>query len=248
MLATLWIRHERLDAHDILQCWIKDLTGKTEELLAIISILPQDLVAGLDDDESSAVMIRVRSQGLLSDIVDAATGMLEVDRRQTIPGQIHANATRQCENILDMACIHLRLAFQTDQDEQTGNVPLSTTGILRLLEETFDILMKISQHAHPRAIYYLLQMAERFILASPERTFEIAAHALTKGDSRHALRLESLIMDSFARLVGVFLADHKTIFRGDARRADLMRCLDCFAAAGWPEAQRLLYRLPELIR
>ena len=91
-------------------------------------------------------------------------------------------------------------------------------------------------------------MAERFVPASPERAFEIAAHALIKGDARNDLRFESLAHQSFMRLVRVLLADHKVIFKDDARQANLTQCLDCFAGAGWPEAQRLLYQLPELLR
>ena len=49
------------------------------------------------------------------------------------------------------------------------------------------------------------------------------------------------------RLVGVFLADHREIFENEERRTALIECLEIFMEAGWPAAQRLLYRLPDLI-
>ena len=249
MLALLWTGHEQAGARDILQGWIKDPTGKTQELLSVISTLHGGLVWGLEGDEPSPPMIRVRSQKLLSDIVDAATGMLEVDRRLVNPGERQADAVRQCESILDAACGQFQRAIQADQYGQAGNAPLSANGIQILLKETAGLLMKISQHTSARAAFHLLEMAERFISASPKQAFGIVAHALTKGDSRHALRFESLVEESFVRLVGVFLADHKAIFNNDAQRAaDLMLCLSLFAEAGWPKAQRLLYQLPELLR
>jgi len=55
-------------------------------------------------------------------------------------------------------------------------------------------------------------------------------------------------IDLIVRLVGVFLADHKEIFESEQRRTELIECLEIFMDAGWPAAQRLLYRLPELIQ
>ena len=248
-LAILWLRHERADARDALHGWMKDPTGNTHELLSVISILHGGLVWGLEGDEPSPPMIRVRSQRLLNDIVDAATGMLEVARRLANPGERQADAVRQCESILDAACGQFQRAIQTDQYGQAGDAPLSASGIQILLKETAGLLMKISQHASARTVFHLLEMAERFIPASPKQAFGIVASALTKGDSRPSLRFEALVEESFVQLVGIFLADHKAIFNNDARRAaDLMLCLGIFAEAGWPKAQRLLYQLPELLR
>jgi len=49
-------------------------------------------------------------------------------------------------------------------------------------------------------------------------------------------------------MMGIFLADYKTIFDDQNRRTRLINSLDIFMEAGWPAARRLLYRLPELIQ
>ena len=53
--------------------------------------------------------------------------------------------------------------------------------------------------------------------------------------------------DRFVEVIGFFLADNREIFNDPTRRANLIACLDAFVEAGWPNARRLLYRLPELL-
>lgn len=52
----------------------------------------------------------------------------------------------------------------------------------------------------------------------------------------------------FVELVGRYLADHRSIFDNEVRRAKLMECIALFVEAGWPEARLLFQRLPELIQ
>ena len=247
-LALLWLLHEKAKARDALHGWMRDPAGNVHELISVVSILHEGLVFRIEDDEPSHAMVRARSKELLDDIVDVATDTLAVDRRLENPDERHADAVRQCESILDAACGQFQRAVPTDQHGQAGDAPLSETGIRTLLMETADLLMKIGQHAPARTAFRLLSMTEKCTPASPEQAFKIVAHALTQWDSRDDIRFEALAEELVVRLVGVFLADHRSIFNDNTRRADLMLCLDRFADVGWPDAQRLLYWLPELIR
>jgi hypothetical protein len=49
-------------------------------------------------------------------------------------------------------------------------------------------------------------------------------------------------------IVETTLADHREIARSGQPLDDMMRLLDAFVRAGWPEAQRLVWRLEELFR
>jgi hypothetical protein len=50
------------------------------------------------------------------------------------------------------------------------------------------------------------------------------------------------------KLVRRYLADHRDIFEDIDRRAKLIDVLELFSAAGWPEALKLLFELPDLLR
>jgi hypothetical protein len=49
-------------------------------------------------------------------------------------------------------------------------------------------------------------------------------------------------------LVRLYLADHRQIFDAAARRRTLVAILELFSSAGWPEALKLLFELPDLLR
>jgi hypothetical protein len=83
--------------------------------------------------------------------------------------------------------------------------------------------------------------------ANPPRVFDLVAHALLNAGRKWGYELEALGADRFVNVVGVFLADHREIFKDSARRDNLIACLDAFVEVGWPSARRLLYRLPELL-
>jgi hypothetical protein len=50
------------------------------------------------------------------------------------------------------------------------------------------------------------------------------------------------------RVITRYIADYRSIFEDDARRARLIEILRLFSDVGWPDALRLLYEIPELLR
>ena len=82
----------------------------------------------------------------------------------------------------------------------------------------------------------------RFLLrADRSAAFDLVAHALLEGNRRQGYQCESLGADVFTRLIGLCLADHRSLFRDESRRQLLIDCLGVFISAGWPAARRLLY-------
>ncbi|PRP71326.1 hypothetical protein BUE93_07630 [Chromobacterium amazonense] len=154
--------------------------------------------------------------------------------------------TRECARIIDTACLELLFASGTSNanDEQHG---LGHAGLLRFLNQTEGLLMRIGDYSTPHTIYHLLELLERLVPIAPGRVFDLVAHALRRG-TRSGFQHESLGMDLLVKLIGVFLADHKEIFEDEDRRRRLIDSLEIFMEAGWPSARRLLYRLPELIQ
>jgi hypothetical protein len=60
--------------------------------------------------------------------------------------------------------------------------------------------------------------------------------------------LDGLAAKEVTQLVELLLADHRDEMTQGASLANLMILLDLFVETGWPEAQRLVWRLEELYR
>jgi len=86
------------------------------------------------------------------------------------------------------------------------------------------------------------------ITVDPAGVFDLIAFAVLRGGHQSGYQFESLAADLMVKLVGRYLADHKEIFVNPQRRTALVAALETFVDAGWPSAQRLLYRLPELLQ
>jgi hypothetical protein len=71
---------------------------------------------------------------------------------------------------------------------------------------------------------------------------------LISGGRTGGYQLESLGSDLFVRIVRRYLADFRVIASNEDLRQRLMSVLDIFVEAGWPEARRLVYDLPEMLR
>lgn len=116
------------------------------------------------------------------------------------------------------------------------------------LTDTGDVLWRIGDVGPPATIHHLIDLLDFLAPANPARVFDLVAHALLGAGKQHGYQFKSLGADRFVQIIGRFLADNRDIFTDEARRRDLIACLDAFSEVGWPAARRLLYRLPELLR
>jgi hypothetical protein len=138
-------------------------------------------------------------------------------------------------------------AFRGGQRE--GQVALDEIALkMAFLADTANVLRRIGDVGPPATIYRLIDLLDFLAPGDPAQVFDLVAHALLGAGKRHGYQLESLGADRFVQIIGRFLADNRDIFTADARRRDLIACLDVFSEVGWPAARRLLYRLPELLR
>ena len=71
---------------------------------------------------------------------------------------------------------------------------------------------------------------------------------LTGPAAREGYHHESLAAPVIVRMITRYIADHRSIFEDDTRRAALVEILRLFSDVGWSDALKLLYELPELLR
>ena len=243
-ITILWVTYERPMAHETVNGWIIDPTGKSEVHRKILSTLRDATVAGLRNSSAQDAGLRHRSQQVFKEIVDSASLVLDPILGRTNLTEAQVESGQACAGILDVACQELYFASGI----ANGTHQLDEAGEVVFLAEIAPTLMRIGDLATPRTVYNLLQLVEGLVDAGPEAAFDIAAHALLTGGTKSGYQFDHMGVEVMVRLVGVFLADHKDIFEVPARRAALIDCLETFMEAGWPAARRLLYRLPELIQ
>ena len=99
----------------------------------------------------------------------------------------------------------------------------------------------------PAGVHYLMQFFNVAVVVDPPGVLAKAASIAVAG-GKSGYHLDSLAIDEVVRLVEIILTDHREVLTGGEPLSDLLRLLDLFADAGWPQALRLVWRLDEVFR
>ncbi|EGF8259430.1 ATP-binding protein [Escherichia coli] len=245
-ITILWGVHEIRDAYNILQGWANAPTIYSDELNNVLFTLREGFTLGLTGQAAPEdIKIRQRALDIAYNIIDAAGIKLEECYLQTNLTDADKENVKRCAEVIDRACSQLR--FACEGKHNSDEPPLKHEGLKQFLDETERHLKRIGDCGTPHTIYYLLELLETLTPVAPEKCFDLLANALYHG-RKLGFQNERLGMDQLVKMMGIFLADYKTIFDDQNRRTRLINSLDIFMEAGWPAARRLLYRLPELIQ
>ncbi|ADC57542.1 conserved hypothetical protein [Klebsiella variicola At-22] len=245
-LAILWGVHEVRESCHILQGWISEPTFYHDELNQVLFTLREGFVFGLaGQGKLKDTEVRHRALNMAYSIIDAAGKKLEQYSPHTDLTEAERENVTHCFAIIDRACLQLR--FACEGKNNSDKTSLEYEELKQFLNETELHMRRIGDCSSPHTVYYLLELLETLVPVDPAKCFDLMAHALSHA-KKSGFQNETLGMEQLVKMMGVFLADHKTIFEDENRRARLIESLDIFLAAGWPAARRLLYRLPELIQ
>jgi hypothetical protein len=247
----LWLRYERPRARALLDAWLKDPTHHHEELGRVVGSLRDVAVTGYRSRNEDDLHLQKNAQRLAGEVVERTAGMLEHYVGTPAGNRTeHDHATAQvAAQLLDDVGNQLYFssgAFRDNgQAQEAGLVGIEAKKAF--LDDTFAMLHRIGDVAEPRTIYYLIDLLDFLVPSDPPRVFDLVAHALLNAGREWGYEMESLGADRFVKVIGVFLADHRDVFKDAVRRQKLIACLNLFVEVGWPSARRLLYRLPELL-
>lgn len=118
----------------------------------------------------------------------------------------------------------------------------------RFLTDYAEILEVLAGSREPGTLHNLIKLYEFLIPGDPIAVFE-AIYAILRGRGEaEGYHYESLGSASVVQIVRRYIADHRSIFEEDGRRAKLVAILQLFSEVGWSEAIKLLYDLPDLLR
>jgi hypothetical protein len=140
-------------------------------------------------------------------------------------------------------------AYQGVDGQEREPIGLATTtDKTRFLHDYAHILDGFAHSTEPGTLHHLIELYEFLIPGDPVGVFD-AVHGILHGAGRNSgYQLEDLGSAAVVKLVTLYIADHRSIFDDESRRARLVAVLRLFSEAGWPEALRLLHDLPELLR
>lgn len=249
LVAILWVKYERQDSHQVLEDWITDVAAYSSEHCEILMNLRMAFIVGLtEESEPGSTGLRQRSQGFAQKIVNAASTGLESYAQTEEPSADQKVIGHNCAHLLDAVYHQLYFAAKSLSNGGTAEDEPGGDELEIFFEEIAGILWSIGNFATPSTIHYLLKLCELMLPVNPARAFDLAMHAIQSGGKQTGYHFESMGADLLVKLVGQFLADHSELFKDENRRSMLIGCLEIFMDAGWPSAQRLLYRLPELIQ
>ena len=249
LIAILWVKNEHQASHAVLEGWIADAATHVSELSKILVKLRMAFIAGLAGaDGPDGVGLRHRSQAIAHKIVAAANAGLQSHFQIEKPPAEQEEVGRNCALLLDAVCLQLYFAAKEIRKDRNADDATGDRELAVFIEEVHDTLEAIGDFATPHTIHYLLKLCEFLLPVDPARAFDLAMHAIRAGGKLTGYQFESMGADLLVKLVGLFLADHDELFEEENRRRALIDCLEIFMEAGWPAAQRLLFRLPELIQ
>ncbi|WP_244434829.1 hypothetical protein [Afipia sp. P52-10] len=134
-------------------------------------------------------------------------------------------------------------------DNREAKVGLTSPDTIhRFLVDYRPMLALLATSHEPSTHHHLVELYEFLIPGDPAGVFD-ALHALLTGPAaREGYHHEGLAAPVIVRMITRYIADHRSIFENNTRRAALVEILRLFSDVGWSDALKLLYELPDLLR
>lgn len=259
MASRLWVVGGRNIAHGWILNWVRTLEDSDAYLWPLVSWLRGPLFARYQNDSTDRDgEIQNRAREVLRAVVDSAGDALGAAKLDLMDGSTaepqRMAAERQYKaglRLMEHSCNQLYFGSGAFKNGNTGRngVGLGDEGMMRkFLAEYEGILDRIALSGNAAVAYHLVELYDHLAGASPEMVFDKVAALVVGPAASDGYHYESLALDSVVSLVRRYLADYRAAFDDASRRARLVSVLELFSSAGWPEALKLLYELPDLLR
>jgi DNA-binding FrmR family transcriptional regulator len=138
-------------------------------------------------------------------------------------------------------------AFKEKEASSNGRI-LTIEEKAQFLKDTGHAIDLLAEAGVPGITHELIETLVCLVPADPRTVFLHVARLVQAGRAG-GYQYESMAVKLVVGVVERYLAEFRHVFSSDAEcRAALVSVLDIFVSAGWPEAQRLTYRLDEIFR
>ncbi|SDF30000.1 hypothetical protein SAMN04488504_1294 [Myxococcus virescens] len=210
-----------------------------------------------DTPKPEQIEMADRARKLLELVVGAAVGAIDEARLhlQDSPSQGLIETWRPLyvagDHVIGQACNQFYFgsgAFQPTTVHENDPSLSTLNAKQRFLADYAIILDAIATHAQARTVHSLFELLAYLVDGDPPGVFDRIAKVLLGPAAADGYQFEELGLSSLVELIRRYLADHRSIFDDPTRRRSLIEILELFASAGWPEALKLLFEIPELLR
>jgi hypothetical protein len=211
--------------------------------------------------DKNADAIRRRTWSFFSRLLTAAQGKLQ--QRQERWRQVKSDTQQPTEALKSVeediqritSLVHYvasQLLFASgafDNPQDRDNKRLTPTQLRRFWNESAPLFALLTNEPHPNIAHHIVQTLEHLMPCAPGEVFLLATKSNCTS-SAAGFQYDSLALGAVVKLIQRALADHLEIFQdktSDCLEA-LLKVLDLFVEAGWPQARQLTHRLEEIYR
>lgn len=257
LIAYLYVASNRAEAWSWIERWISDVRRGEVYLGPMLHNLREAFFLSYRDGVDLVAAERAeRARQVIGHVTKAAA----VAEAQARP-HLHNNAAEAeialwqpvflaADSLIDQICNQLYFgsgAFKSQNDNDPVGLPTAAAK-RQFLHDYGEVLDTLERFSRARTVYNLIGLYSFLIEGNPEAVFDRVVRLLLGAGADDAYQYESLGSDGLVELVRRYLADHRDIFDTRDRRAKLIQVLELFSKAGWPEALRLMFELPDLLR
>ncbi|MDB5660354.1 MAG: hypothetical protein JWS10_2969 [Cypionkella sp.] len=256
LIAQLWVwqgRHKALD-------WLVDWAGQPAEhrefLTSFLSQLRGAFFARYASGKDHDPPVADRAQQAAMLILEGCSAVaarshraLTVESVEGAERDAVVTAYKAAEIVIGHLMNQLYFGSGAYADNKEAQVGLVSPDFRRRFLVDYRPMLELLAISHePSTHHHLVELYEYLIMGDPAGVFD-ALHAVLLGaGAREGYHHESMASSVIVPMITLYLADHRSIFEDSCRRDRLIAILRLFSDVGWPEALKLLYDLPELLR
>ena len=251
LVAGLYAWQNQAAARNVLTTVTADLISYARETQNLLHALRGGLTAKRQDGSDTAD-VRKRTVEVFLEVIAAARSVSDPLLRK-IEEDSHEQLTEEEKSSLQEALQVLdwagrQIFFASGAMNREASERLDEEKRSQLYQDSKPIVEQLADVGTASLTHHLLQALEVFISLDPPGVF-LLSHRVLKSGQKGSYEYESLAIGTFVNFVQRFLAEYRFVFQENpACRTALIEVLDIFVQAGWPEAQRLTYRLEEIFR
>jgi hypothetical protein len=256
LTAQLWCWQEEAVALEWLKAWAGDPAAHREYFTSFLSMLRGAFFARYADGQERDASLADRSQQAAMVILEACSAAADASHA-AVMGETVEGAEREAaianykaaESVIGHLMNQIYFGSGAHANNREAKVGLTSPDtILRFLGDYRPMLALLATSHEPSTHHHLIELYEFLIPGDPAGVFD-ALHALLTGPAaREGYHHESLAAPVIVRMITRYIADHRSIFEDNMRRAALVEILRLFSDVGWSDALKLLYELPDLLR
>jgi hypothetical protein len=240
--------------------WAKETIARWQESTlkysTSVSTAGRRLIEYITPQPSGGPLARARSL-LLNHLNAVAIGLCSLQKKDAnIPQEELQKKSKLLYMVIHEAIMRIYFAADVNADlRQRKEHPLSDEQRVKFFQDALPVL--------ERVLSFGRQPDTGKLLAPTAHHFMELLNGILRYDPRLALRmatevvscskpfgynLDSMAMRETVKLVESILADHRESVQEEASIKNLLKLLDAFVEAGWPEALNLVWRLDEIYR